>query len=143
MEADNLALADRLLCAAEHRTLSDVAAEPDAPAVDLVVARLVEDDALGEAFIVLQQEHDGFVEVLLPRGEAKLLLGAAEDDGALLDERRLVDEAVGLAAGLGIFSFFSCATSRALISRQSTSSAASDLSSSAHRRRQCRCASRP
>ena len=106
MEADNLALADRLLCAAEHRTLSDVAAEPDAPAVDRVVARLVEDDALGEAFIVLQQEHDGFVEVLLPQREAKLLLGAAEDDGALLDERRLVDEAVGLAAGLGIFSFF-------------------------------------
>ena len=82
----------------ETRTLRDVAAEPNAPTVDLVRARPVEDDALREPFVVLQQEHHALVKVLLPKCKPKFLLGAAEDDAALLDERRLVDVAGGILA---------------------------------------------
>ena len=57
--------------------------------------RTVEDDALGEALVMLEEEEDTLVEELLAQREAVLLLRAAKQDRALLDERRLVHEASG------------------------------------------------
>ena len=77
----------------EEAALRDVAAKPEPPAVEHQRRWAVEDDALGEAFVVLQQQDHALVEVLLPQSEAKLLLSAAQDDRALLDERRRIHEA--------------------------------------------------
>jgi hypothetical protein len=77
---------------------------PDPPAVQLQRRRPVEDDALCKALVVLKQEEDALVKKLLPQREAVLLLRAAEQDRALLDQRRLVHEASGgrlLACRLG------------------------------------------
>ena len=63
---------------------------PWPPPLDLERARPVEYDALGEALVVLQQQHHALVKELLAKREAKLHLGPAEENRALLDERRLV-----------------------------------------------------
>ena len=97
VKTDDLALALGLGLAAEHRTLGHVTPKPHAPAVELVGARSVQDNALCETVVVLKEEHNRLVEVLLPQSEAKLLLRSAQDDAALLDQGGFVHEPAGLA----------------------------------------------
>ena len=47
-------------------TFSNITTEPHPPAVQLVRTRSVEDDALGEAVVVLKKQHHALVKVLLP-----------------------------------------------------------------------------
>ena len=75
-----------------QRTLGNVAAEPNAEAVELIGARAVDDDALGEALVVLQQQHDALLKVLLPERKTELLFCPPKDDTALLENRALVDK---------------------------------------------------
>mmetsp|Transcript_13227 Transcript_13227/g.48178 ORF Transcript_13227/g.48178 Transcript_13227/m.48178 type:complete len:233 (-) Transcript_13227:35-733(-) len=77
--------------AAEEAALADVAAEPHAPPLQLEGGGAVEDDALGELGVVLEQQQHALVEVLLPQREAELLPRAPQQHRALLDQRRLVN----------------------------------------------------
>ena len=101
MQAVDLELAHRLLLADKEAALRHLAvAAPEAPAVLSERARAIEDDALGEVCIVLQKQEHALVEELLSQGEPELHLRAAEQDGTLLDERGLIDEALLLLARL-------------------------------------------
>ena len=91
MQRIHLNLSARIVWADEHATLGDLAvAAPHAPAIHHHCAGPIENNTLGEGVVVLQEKQDALVEKLLPQREAKVLLCAAEQNRALLDERRLV-----------------------------------------------------
>ena len=99
VQAVDLQLPHGPLLADEDAAVGDLAVPaPEAPAILRERTRAVEDDALGEGLVMLQQQQHALMKELLAEREAKFHLGAAEQHRALLDEWRLVDEAALVAA---------------------------------------------
>ena len=136
MQRDDLALALGVVGSAKHRALRNVAAKPHSPAIDLIGRWPIEDDAFCEALIMLQKEHHGLVEVLLPEGKPKVLQRAAQNHTALLYERALVYISCTwfiIIPYCPMSSARSFATSLALSSRQSSGGVSSERRTAAAR----------